>query len=91
MSHVLPSRSPALASENKCLINGFSDHLKRLPRTHPKVVSEQNKHTAHTHMRAARWPFAAAQDHTMASSCLFGTLREYFLKRSHFSNSRTVD
>lgn len=50
MSHVLPSRSPALASENKCLINGFSDHLKRLPRTHPKVVSEQNKHTAHTHV-----------------------------------------
>lgn len=47
--------------------------------THSKVVAEPNNHRA------------GGLSLTMASSCLFGTLREYFLKRSHFGNSRTVD
>lgn len=41
VSYVLPPRSPALASKNKCLINAFSDHLKgSLPLT-PRLF--QNK------------------------------------------------
>lgn len=88
VSYVLPSRSPALANKNKCHRKAFSDHLRgSLPLT-PRLF--QNKtiiQSAHTGCRS----FVTAQALTIASSCLFGTLREYFLNPSPFGNSLIVD
>lgn len=76
VSHVLPSRSPALASKNKCLINGFSDHPKRLPRARSKVVSEQNNYTAHTRGRLVGppWPPRPSQWLPAVSLGLLGNI-----------------
>lgn len=82
VSYVLPSRSPALASKNKCLINALPDHLER-----SSLQGCSRTKQFHTGCRS----FVAAQALTIASSCLSGTPREYFLKPSHFGNSLTVD
>lgn len=83
----LPVKTSACKTSCSCFLTP-SFHLKGSHSLTPRLF--QNKtitHRAHTGCRS----FVTSQALTIASSCLFGTFREYFLNPSHFSKSRTVD